>query len=99
MRFNRAIRITYKILERNVWRTSHSLDVDPSDPSEVERVAVTFEIALIYCESTIWSTLGEQTRQDRDSTGPVSMDICIMLVESMVLQPLHACRCAFPQAW
>ncbi len=37
-----AIRITYKFLERNIWRTSHSLDVDPSDPSEVERVAVKY---------------------------------------------------------
>jgi len=37
-----AIRITYKVWERSGWRTSHSLNVDPSDPSEVERVAVKY---------------------------------------------------------
>lgn len=38
----RSIRITYKVRERGVWRTAHSLDVDPSNPSEVERVAVKY---------------------------------------------------------
>ncbi|KAH6675916.1 hypothetical protein B0J14DRAFT_587589, partial [Halenospora varia] len=33
------VRIEFKINERNVWRTDRSLLVDPSDPSEVERVA------------------------------------------------------------
>lgn len=37
-----AICIMYKVWERSGWRTSHSLDVDPSDPSEVERVAVKY---------------------------------------------------------
>jgi hypothetical protein len=32
----------YKVQERGVWRTSRSLYVDPSDPSEVERVAVKY---------------------------------------------------------
>ena len=36
------IRITYKVRERDVWRIAHVLDVDPSDPSEVERVAVKY---------------------------------------------------------
>ncbi|KAF1974404.1 hypothetical protein BU23DRAFT_567600 [Bimuria novae-zelandiae CBS 107.79] len=34
--------ITYKVRERGVWRTARSLDVDPSDPSEVERVAMKY---------------------------------------------------------
>ncbi|KAF1948545.1 hypothetical protein CC80DRAFT_556251 [Byssothecium circinans] len=38
----RLIPITYKIRERGAWRTSHRLDVDPSNPSEVERVAVKY---------------------------------------------------------
>jgi hypothetical protein len=39
-RLNAAkIRINYKVRERGVWRTANSLLVDPSDPSEVERVA------------------------------------------------------------
>jgi hypothetical protein len=33
------IRINYKIREREIWRTADSLLVDPSDPSEAERVA------------------------------------------------------------
>jgi len=33
------IRIEFKILEGEVWRTDRSLLVDPSEPSEVERVA------------------------------------------------------------
>jgi hypothetical protein len=37
-----SIRITYYVQERGVWRTSHTLDVDPSDPTEVERVAVKY---------------------------------------------------------
>ena len=40
----RSIRITYKVYVRGVWRTSHSLDVNPSDSSEVERVAVKYII-------------------------------------------------------
>ena len=36
------IRITYKVRERDVWRIAHVLDVEPSDPSEVERVAVKY---------------------------------------------------------
>jgi hypothetical protein len=31
--------INYKVRERGVWRTADGLLVDPSDPSEVERVA------------------------------------------------------------
>ncbi len=56
-----AIRITYKILERNVWRTFHSLDVDPSDPSEVERVAVKYmrkQIRLFDTELNILTPQG-----------------------------------------
>ena len=33
------IRIEFKILDREVWMTERSLLVDPSEPSEVERVA------------------------------------------------------------
>ena len=33
------VRIEFKIYERDVWKTDHSLLVDPSEPSEVERVA------------------------------------------------------------
>ena len=33
------IQINYQVRERGVWRTADSLLVDPSDPSEVERVA------------------------------------------------------------
>jgi hypothetical protein len=33
------IQIDYQVRERGVWRTADSLLVDPSDPSEVERVA------------------------------------------------------------
>jgi hypothetical protein len=33
------IRIKYKVRERGAWRMADSLLVDPSDPSEVERVA------------------------------------------------------------
>ena len=33
------IHIKYKIRERGAWRTADRLLVDPSDPSEVERVA------------------------------------------------------------
>jgi hypothetical protein len=33
------VRIEFKIRERDVWRTDRSLLVDPSEPSEVERVA------------------------------------------------------------
>ena len=36
------IRITYKIQERRVWRIAHALDVDPTDPSKVKRVAVKY---------------------------------------------------------
>ena len=38
----RPIRITFYVRERGAWRTSHTLDVDPSNPSEVERVAVKY---------------------------------------------------------
>jgi hypothetical protein len=31
-----------KVRERGIWRTSQSLDVRPSDPSEMERVAVKY---------------------------------------------------------
>lgn len=44
----------------------------------------TFEIALMYSEDAIWSTLWKQTRQERDSPGPVSRNICVMLVELSV---------------
>jgi hypothetical protein len=37
-----TVRIEFKIHERGVWRTDRSLLVDPSDPSEVERVAKKF---------------------------------------------------------
>ena len=37
-----STRITYYVWERGIWRISRTLDVDPSDPSEVERVAVKY---------------------------------------------------------
>ncbi|KAL6242584.1 hypothetical protein RBB50_010230 [Rhinocladiella similis] len=37
-----TVRITYFIWERNAWRSSHTLDVDPAEPSEVERVAIKY---------------------------------------------------------
>ncbi|KAK6380192.1 hypothetical protein LTS17_005381 [Exophiala oligosperma] len=37
-----TVRITYHIRERDVWRISHTLDVDTTDPTEVERVAIKY---------------------------------------------------------
>ena len=40
MQTSKFVRITYYVLERGVWRASQILDVDPSNPSVVERVAL-----------------------------------------------------------
>ncbi|KAK5209211.1 hypothetical protein LTR41_004746 [Exophiala xenobiotica] len=37
-----VIHITYRIRERGEWRIAHTLDMDPSDTSEVERLAVKY---------------------------------------------------------
>lgn len=37
-----SIRIIYKVQEQGVWRTSYTLEVDSSDPSEIERVTVKY---------------------------------------------------------
>jgi hypothetical protein len=40
-----------------------------------------FEILLIHSDNAIWSTFRKQTRQESDSTWPMSRYFCVMLVE------------------
>ena len=37
-----VVRITYFMWEGGTWRFSHTLDADPANPSEVERVAMKY---------------------------------------------------------
>ena len=55
------VRIEYKIRDRGVWKVSHTLLVDPSDPSEARRVAIKYMRKRIHMFDTSFRMLTSQT--------------------------------------
>jgi hypothetical protein len=55
------VRIEYKIRDHGVWKVSHTLLVDPSDPSEARRVAIKYMRKRIHMFDTSFRMLTPQT--------------------------------------
>jgi hypothetical protein len=55
------VRIEYKIRDRGVWKVSHTLLVDPTDPSEARRVAIKYMRKRIHMFDTSFRMLTPQT--------------------------------------